>query len=168
MGKQPDPLLSDLITRLRADLETVTRQRDAILMQARIWSGEAKSQKATVDQVGAILGGVPDWGPIAAGVEKLRADLAASQAECERLRAKLLVVETKNGRRNEFRSDVHGGVAVGGDPDSTLDCFDASSLSDTLWRSDEVMSLNAELGLSIDQLVQLTHAIDAARAGKGE
>ena len=87
MGKQPDPLLSDLITRLRADLETVTRQRDAILMQARIWSGEAKSQKATVDQVGAILGGVPDWGPIAAGVEKLRADLAASQAECERLRA---------------------------------------------------------------------------------
>ncbi len=73
------------VERLRADLETVTRQRDAILQQARFWSGEAKAQKSTVDEVGAILGGVPDWGPIAAGVEKMRADLADSQAECERL-----------------------------------------------------------------------------------
>ena len=74
------------VERLRAELARVTAQRDAILMQARIWSGEAKAQKATVDAVGEILGGVPDWGPIAQGVEQLRADLAASQAECERLR----------------------------------------------------------------------------------
>lgn len=59
--------LLDAIDRLRAE-------RDAILMQARIWASEAKTQQAITKEVGAILGGVPDWGPIASGVEALRRD----------------------------------------------------------------------------------------------
>lgn len=60
-----------------AELAKVAAQRDAILQQARAWSCEAKTQRATVLEVGDILGGVPDWGPIAAGVEAMRAELAA-------------------------------------------------------------------------------------------
>lgn len=56
------------------DYEALLAERDAILLQAQIWAGEAKTQKATVDEVGKILGGVPDWGPIAAGVEQLKKD----------------------------------------------------------------------------------------------
>ena len=79
-------LRGDELEQLRAELAQVTAQRDAILMQARIWSGEAKAQKATVDAVGEILGGVPDWGPIAKGVEQLRAELAASREREARMR----------------------------------------------------------------------------------
>ncbi|WP_175104455.1 hypothetical protein [Pararobbsia alpina] len=57
-------------------IEILQREREAILMQARIWAQEAKTQKSTVDEVGAILGGIPDWGPIAAGVEALQRDAA--------------------------------------------------------------------------------------------
>lgn len=67
---QLQALLDDQVARNRALLA----ERDAILLQARIWAGEAKSQKATVDEVGKILGGVPDWGPIAAGVAQLKKD----------------------------------------------------------------------------------------------
>lgn len=66
------------LDRLEASYETVHQalgkvvaQRDAILLQARIWSGEAKAQRGTVNDVGSILGGMPDWGPIAAKVGDL-------------------------------------------------------------------------------------------------
>lgn len=59
---------------LRKKLDEVTAQRDAILLQARTWACEAKFQRNTVQEVGSILGGIPDWGPIAAGVEGLRQD----------------------------------------------------------------------------------------------
>lgn len=59
-----------------ADAETerdeALTQRDALLSQARVWAGEAKTQRATVQEVGAILGGIPDWGPIAEKVGGLR------------------------------------------------------------------------------------------------
>lgn len=45
-------------------IERLTRERDAVIQQARIWAQEARTQKATVDEVGAILGGIPDWGTI--------------------------------------------------------------------------------------------------------
>lgn len=85
---------------LRAELARVTAQRDAILMQARIWSGEAKAQKATVDSVGEILGGVPDWGPIAQGVEQLRAELAASREREARMRDAVAWLERRLFDRN--------------------------------------------------------------------
>jgi hypothetical protein len=59
---------------LETQIETLQREREAILQQARIWALEARTQKSTVDEVGSILGGIPDWGPIAAGVEALKAD----------------------------------------------------------------------------------------------
>ncbi|OLU22991.1 hypothetical protein BVH03_22365 [Pseudomonas sp. PA15(2017)] len=55
--------------------ERLINQRDAILLQARVWSGEAKTQQAITREVGEILGGIPSWGPIAAGVEALRQQL---------------------------------------------------------------------------------------------
>lgn len=56
-----------------------------------------------------------------------------------------------NGRRDGLRSAVHGRVAVGG--------YTPGALADLLWASPDVMSLNAELGLSMDQLAQLTQAV---------
>ncbi len=38
-------------------------------LQAQIWAGEAKTQRNTVNKVGSLLGGVPDWGPIVKGVD---------------------------------------------------------------------------------------------------
>ena len=85
------------------ELARVTAQCDAILTQARIWSGEAKAQKATVDAVGEILGGVPDWGPIAQGVEQLRAELAASRHELvgaeKSARAQARIIESLQQQR---------------------------------------------------------------------
>lgn len=54
--------------RLNATIETLTEERDAILLQAKFWASEAKTQRHTVNEIGSILGGVPDWGPIADGV----------------------------------------------------------------------------------------------------
>jgi phage tail protein X len=59
---------------LQRQVTELTNQRDAILLQARCWAGEAKTQQSITKAVGEALGGVPDWGPIAAGVEALRAE----------------------------------------------------------------------------------------------
>ena len=56
-----------------------------------------------------------------------------------------------NGRRDGLRSAVHGRVPVGG--------HTPGALADLLWASPDVMGLNAELGLTMDQLVQLTQAV---------
>lgn len=64
---------------LQRKVTELTNQRDAILLQARCWAGEAKAQQAITKAVGEALGGVPNWGPIAAGVEALRAELAATK-----------------------------------------------------------------------------------------
>jgi len=62
-----------------ASLRMLIEQRDAILQQARAWACEAKTQQATTREVGEVLGGIPDWGPIAAGVEALRARAEAAE-----------------------------------------------------------------------------------------
>lgn len=59
---------------LQRKVTELTNQRDAILLQARCWAGEAKAQQAITKAVGEAVGGVPNWGPIAAGVEALRAE----------------------------------------------------------------------------------------------
>lgn len=59
-----------------------------------------------------------------------------------------------NGRRNELRPAVHGRVAVGD--------YTSGALADLLWASPDVMSLNAELGLTMDQLVKLAQALSKA------
>jgi len=64
-----------------AELAEVENQRDAILLEARCWAGEAKGQRHTVNEVGSALGGVPDWGPIAKKVREKLADLAEAQRE---------------------------------------------------------------------------------------
>lgn len=72
--------------------EAAERERDdarhvleRIRVQAGIWKQEARSQKATVDGVGAALGGVADYGPIVASVEALVADRARMAAALERI-----------------------------------------------------------------------------------
>src|SRR5687767_2322471 len=53
-------------------------ERDAILQQARAWATEAKTQRATVNAVGATLGGMADWQDIAGAVS---ARIEAAEAE---------------------------------------------------------------------------------------
>lgn len=67
--------------------------------------------------------------------------------------------ESSDGRHEQLRFDVHGGVPVGASSDGTLSAKQVSSLTDKLWNSAEVMSLNAELGLTMDQLVSLVNAV---------
>lgn len=64
-----------------------------------------------------------------------------------------------DGRCDGLRPVLHGSVAVGGDPYRHVAGGEISSLTDRLWDSEEVMSLNAELGLTLDQLVRLGRAI---------
>lgn len=64
-----------------------------------------------------------------------------------------------NGRSLGIRHDLHGAVPVGVRADSTVAGGEIPSLTERLWNSDEVMSLNAELGLTMDQLVRLARVI---------
>jgi len=72
------------VAQLRAENARLTNQRDAILLQARVWAGEAKTQQAITREVGEILGGIPSWGPIAAGVEAMRRQLAEARDQQEK------------------------------------------------------------------------------------
>lgn len=79
-------LLADLRD-CRARLADAERQRDAMLQQAQCWAAEAKAQRATVNEVGSALGGIPDWGPIAATVGERLAERDALRAELDAERA---------------------------------------------------------------------------------
>lgn len=70
--------------------------------------------------------------------------------------------ESKHGRLDEFRPAVRGGMVVGGDAGRPVAGSELSSVADKLWASEAVMSLNAELGLTLDQLVRLAKAIVSA------
>jgi hypothetical protein len=72
-----------------ADFDRAQAQRDAILVQARVWSGEAKAQRNTVNEVGSVLGGIPDWGPIAAKVGDLVTRLNVSEQRVDDLQTDL-------------------------------------------------------------------------------
>ena len=72
--------------------EKAERERDAVLQEARVWAGEAKAQRHTVNEVGSALGGVPDWGPIAKAVRGKLEALRKAQAEVERLQGENLAL----------------------------------------------------------------------------
>lgn len=59
-----------------------------------------------------------------------------------------------NGRHDGLRPDLHGRVPLGG--------HTPGALADLLFASDDVMALNAELGLTMDRLVQFAQAVLAA------
>lgn len=59
-----------------------------------------------------------------------------------------------NGRHDGLRPDLHGRVPLGG--------HTPGDLADLLWASDDVMALNAEMGLPMDRLVQFAQAVLAA------
>lgn len=61
-----------------------------------------------------------------------------------------------NGRDDGLRSALHDRVSLG--------YGTAGALADRLFASDDVMGLNAELGLSMDQLVRLVQATHSALA----
>lgn len=65
---------SSTILDLLVERRKLIAQREAILQQARIWACEAKTQQGITEEVGAILGGIPNWGPIAERVTDLKRD----------------------------------------------------------------------------------------------
>lgn len=69
------------VKELQRQVAELTNQRDAILLQARCWAGEAKAQQAITKAIGETLGGIPNWGPIAAGVEALRKRARTAERE---------------------------------------------------------------------------------------
>lgn len=64
-----------------------------------------------------------------------------------------------SGRHDGLRPAVHGSLDVGSDTGRAVASGELPSLADRLWNSEEVMSLNAEMGLTMDQLVRLARAI---------
>jgi hypothetical protein len=66
--------------------EAAERALDHVRQQAGIWKQEALTQKHTVDSVGAELGGIPDYGPIVASVQALKARAEAAEQQVQELR----------------------------------------------------------------------------------
>lgn len=71
------------------DLRIVQNEKDAILQEAKIWAQEAKTQRATVNEVGSTLGGMSDWGPISATVKAALCERAGLQLRVQELEALL-------------------------------------------------------------------------------
>lgn len=63
------------------------------------------------------------------------------------------------GRPDELRFGLHGDLLLRDRSAAAVAGFAGASLVDALWNSDEVMALNAELGLTMDQLVRLSRAM---------
>lgn len=70
---------------LEADLGRARAARNACISEARGWAQEARTHRATVLEVGETLGGLPDWGPIAAGVRACLAERRALIVFAQRL-----------------------------------------------------------------------------------
>lgn len=85
-----------------AERDRLTNQRDAILLQARVWAGEAKTQQAITREVGEILGGIPCWGPIAASVEALNQRVTA----IELMREHRIAVTPEH--EGQWHADLYG------------------------------------------------------------
>ncbi len=67
-----------------------------------------------------------------------------------------------NGRNDKQGPALGANLPLGGSPDASVACSTYSSLSsltDVLWGSDDVMALNAELGLTMDQLVRIANVV---------
>ncbi len=61
--------------------DAAVRALEHVRQQAGAWKQEALTQKHTVDSVGAVLGGIPDYGPIVETVTAMAGRLAA----CEKI-----------------------------------------------------------------------------------
>jgi hypothetical protein len=96
-----------------------------------------------------------------------RAMLAASPANADSK-------ESEIGRVDELRCGVHGDLLLRSRSTAALVGVSGASLVDALWESEAVMSLNAELGLTMDQLVRLAKSMltaapaQAQRPAEGE
>jgi len=73
----------DVIDRLRAENEKLIKEREQILQQAKIWAQEAKTQTATVNEVGSALGGMADWQAISKTVREI---IAENDKQAERIK----------------------------------------------------------------------------------
>lgn len=73
--KRADKLMQSRAVIIRENKQLQT-QKDAILLQARIWSGEAKTQRRAVNEIGSVLGGMADWQPIVKVIKQLQAEIA--------------------------------------------------------------------------------------------
>lgn len=87
----------DAVLHWRGKHAQAIKERDAILLQVRAWSGEAKAQRATVNEVGAILGGIPEWGPIATKVGDLQQRLSAADERADILEGLLREARHNHG-----------------------------------------------------------------------
>lgn len=92
--KKAGPIMSRLMADIFAAYDALKAERDAtvqalqhVRQQAAGWKQEARTQKNTVDEVGAVLGGVPDYGPIVASVTALVAERDRLAAVVEKARA---------------------------------------------------------------------------------
>jgi hypothetical protein len=81
---------------------TLEAQRDAILLQAQCWAGEAKAQQSITREVGEILGGIPDWGPIAESVAGVVEERQRIEGEFTQLR-EAIQQALKSGRGTSGR-----------------------------------------------------------------
>jgi hypothetical protein len=87
---------------LHAANQRLEAQRDAILLQARCWAGEAKVQQSITREVGEILGGIPDWGPIAESVAGVVEERQRIEGEFTQLR-EAIQQALKSGRGTSGR-----------------------------------------------------------------
>lgn len=64
------PTMTVAYSELVARLAAAEQERELILTEARVWAMEAKTQRHTVNEVGAVLGGMADWQGIAKAVRE--------------------------------------------------------------------------------------------------
>ena len=113
---------------------------------------DAEWQEEAMRLAGEWVECVHNLAPDGAAIEALRAHIATRpQAATSK--------EAPDGRDVELRSSVHGAIPVGLHAHLPLAGGEPTSLTDRLWNSPEVMSLNAELGLTMEQLVRLARAV---------
>lgn len=109
------------------------------------------------DEFGPLLEWSEHWSKFPVGTALAAIDAASPPAPAVPAAFESDKGET-NGRNDGLRSALHGRVSLG---DRAY-----GALVDGLFASDDVMSLNAELGLTMDQLVRLVQATHAALASQ--
>ena len=89
------PEVAATLRALVQERDRLLSERAAILLEAKSWACEAKTQRSTVQEVGSALGGIPDWGPIATTI---RAKLDELTAANEKLASAVDMIENCAGR----------------------------------------------------------------------
>lgn len=78
--------LSLQLRQAESKLEESERVKEHLLQEAQCHAMEARTQRNTVNEVGSLLGGVGDWGPIVEGVAAMKEKLAERDRERDRIR----------------------------------------------------------------------------------